>query len=438
MPPVESEAYSEERRMAERKILIVGGGGREHTLAWKLANDSGKPRVYCAPGNAGTARVATNVGIAATDIGALVKWAMAERPHLTVVGPEAPLCEGIVDRFSAEGLRVFGPSRAAAMLEGSKSFAKEIMQSAGVPTAKAARFCDANEAKAYLRKQGAPVVVKADGLAAGKGVTVAATLEEAEAAVDASLVTREFGKAGNTVLIEECLQGEEASILALVDGRTIVPLSSAQDHKRVFDRDEGPNTGGMGAYSPAPVVKDSWWPFIRREVLEKTVVELNRRGIVYRGVLYAGLMMTQDGPKVLEFNCRFGDPETQAVIPRLACDLLPALDACVDGTLSEDLVRWKNEASVCVVMAAGGYPGKYARGDEITGLDRAGAMSDVMVFHAGTAEKQGRVVTAGGRVLGVTALGRDLRAAIGLAYQACGHIKFNSAHYRKDIGWRAI
>ena len=424
--------------MAERKILVVGGGGREHTLAWKLANDRGNPRVYCAPGNAGTAQVARNLDIPATDIEALVKWALAERPHLAVIGPEAPLCEGIVDRFAAAGLRAVGPSRAAAQLEGSKAFAKEIMQAAGVPTAKAARFSDAGEAKAYLRKQGAPVVVKADGLAAGKGVTVAATVSEAEAAVDASLVKGEFGEAGRTVLVEECLQGEEASILALVDGRNIVPLASAQDHKRVFEKDEGPNTGGMGAYSPAPVVQDRWWPFIRREVLEKTVAELTRRGIVYKGVLYAGLMMTADGPKVLEFNCRFGDPETQVVIPRLACDLLPALDACVDGTLSENLLRWKNDACACVVMAAGGYPGSYAKGDEITGLEAAGALEDVIVFHAGTAQRDGKVVTAGGRVLGVTGLGADLQAALGRAYEACGRIGFKNAHFRRDIGWRAL
>ena len=318
----------------------------------------------------------------------MLAWAKANKPALTVVGPEAPLCDGLADRFNAEGLKVFGPCKAAARLEGSKVFAKEVMIAAGVPTAKFARFSNAAEAKAYIRKEGAPIVVKADGLAAGKGVTVAATVEQAEAAVDEALVQKAFGDAGATVVVEECLQGEEASILALIDGKNIVMLASAQDHKRVFDGDEGPNTGGMGAYSPAPVVKENLWPVIREQVFERTLGELSRRGIDYRGVLYAGLMMTKAGPKVLEFNCRFGDPETQAILPRWDGDLFPALEACADGRLDEKMVRWKPEPCVCVVMAAGGYPGTYEKGDVIEGLAEAAALKDAVVFHAGT--KSGR------------------------------------------------
>ena len=424
--------------MNRPKILVIGSGGREHALAWKLAGDTCRPDVFCAPGNAGTAGVGTNLDIAATDIDKLLAWAKANKPCLTVVGPEAPLCDGIVDRFNAAGLKVFGPCQAAARLEGSKVFAKEVMLADGVPTAKYARFSSAAEAKSYIRKEGAPIVIKADGLAAGKGVTVAATVEQAEAAVDEALVQKAFGDAGATVVVEECLQGEEASILALIDGRKIVMLASSQDHKRIFDGDEGPNTGGMGAYSPAPVVKEDLWPVIREQVFERTLRELNKRGIDYRGVLYAGLMMTKAGPKVLEFNCRFGDPETQAILPRWDGDLLPALEACADGALGEGMVRWKPEACVCVVMAAGGYPGSYGKGDAIDGLADAAAMKDVVVFHAGTKLAGGKVVTAGGRVLGVTALGRDLRAAVDNAYKAVGKIKFAKAHWRKDIAGRAL
>lgn len=420
------------------KILVVGGGGREHALAWKLAEDSTHPDVFCAPGNAGTAALGTNLDIVASDVDKLLAWAKANKPALTVVGPEAPLCDGIVDRFAAAGLKVFGPCKAAARLEGSKVFAKEIMIAAGVPTAKFARFSSAAEAKAYIRKEGAPIVVKADGLAAGKGVTVAATVEQAEAAVDEALVQKAFGDAGATVVVEECLQGEEASILALIDGRNIVMLASAQDHKRVFDGDEGPNTGGMGAYSPAPVVKENLWPVIREQVFERTLRELNQRGIDYRGVLYAGLMMTKAGPKVLEFNCRFGDPETQAILPRWDGDLFPALEACADGRLDENMVRWKSEPCVCIVMAAGGYPGNYKKGDVIEGLAEAAALKNAVVFHAGTKRTGGNVVTAGGRVLGVTARGCDLRAAVNQAYAAAAKIRFAGAHYRKDIAARAL
>ena len=424
--------------MSRMKILVVGSGGREHALAWKLANDSRRPEVFCAPGNAGTSELGVNLDISASDISSLLSWAKTNKPTLTVVGPEAPLCEGLADRFQTAGFKVFGPCQAAARLEGSKVFAKEIMVAAGVPTAGFRQFSDAAAAKAYIRKNGAPIVVKADGLAAGKGVTVAATVEQAEAAVDESLVQKAFGDAGANVVVEECLQGEEASILALIDGRNIVMLASSQDHKRVFDRDRGPNTGGMGAYSPAPIVKDRLWSVIREQVFERTLRELNKRGIDYRGVLYAGLMMTAEGPKVLEFNCRFGDPETQAILPRWDGDLFPALEACADGRLEERMVRWKSEHCVCVVMAAGGYPGNYRKGDDIEGLAEAAMLRDVMVFHAGTKMAGGKIVTSGGRVIGVTALGRDLREAAKRAYEAVSIIRFAHAHYRKDIAARAL
>jgi phosphoribosylamine--glycine ligase len=423
---------------AAMRILVIGGGGREHALAWKLSHDSARPKLFCAPGNAGTARLATNVAMGAEDIGGLLSWAKENRPDLTVVGPEAPLCAGVVDAFEREGLPVFGPSSAAAQIEGSKIFAKEIMQAGGVPTARFGRFTDANEARNYVREQGAPIVVKAEGLAAGKGVYVCGTVEDADRAIDEIMVQKILGRAGERVIVEECLAGEEASILALVDGKTVVMLASAQDHKRVFDGDRGPNTGGMGAYSPAPVVTDSLWPVIRTEVFERTLAELGRRGIVYRGVLYAGLMLTDQGPKVLEFNCRFGDPETQAIIPRIRGDLIPALQACVDGSLRSELIRWRDEACVCVVMAAGGYPGGYEKGKTIEGLDAASAMNDVMVFHAGTRAEAGSTVTAGGRVLGVTALGKSIRAAARRAYNGVSSIRFEGAQYRKDIAARAM
>jgi len=366
------------------RILVVGGGGREHALAWKLANDSVKPQVFCAPGNAGTAEVATNLPIEAENLDGLIAWARQNKPDLTVVGPEAPLCAGLSDRLAIEGFKVFGPSKAAAQMEGSKVFSKDVMEAGGVPTAKAARFTDAKAAKAYARSAGLPVVIKAEGLAAGKGVIICATQAEADRAIDDTLVKKVFGEAGNRVLVEEFLEGEEASILALIDGKHIVVLASAQDHKRVNDNDEGPNTGGMGAYSPAPVVTDSLWPVIREQVFDRTLAELRKRGITYQGVLYAGLMIGKSGPKVLEFNCRFGDPETQAILPRLDGDLAPALLACADGTLRDEMIRWRPEPCICVVMAAGGYPGSYEKGKVIEGLKEAGAMKDVAVFHAGT------------------------------------------------------
>lgn len=420
------------------KILVVGGGGREHALAWKLARDSERPELFCAPGNAGTAGLATNLDIGAEDVNGLVEWARQNGPDLTVVGPEAPLCAGLSDELVGCGLRVFGPSREAAELEGSKLFAKDVMTAAGVPTAAGRRFTEPGEAKAYLRERGAPIVVKADGLAAGKGVFVCTQLDEAEDAVDRILSERLFGDAGDSVLVEDFLEGEEASILALVDGERIVMLAPSQDHKRVSDGDQGPNTGGMGAYSPAPVVTAELSEIIRAKVFDPTVAELRKRGIVYRGVLYAGLMMTEAGPSVLEFNCRFGDPETQVVLPRIEGDLAPVLAACADGCLDEDMISWRPEACVCVVMASGGYPGSYEKGKAIDGLDEAGALDDVIVFHAGTRMEGDKTVTAGGRVLGVTALGSDVKTAAARAYEAVDLIRFDGAHNRSDIAARAF
>ena len=420
------------------KILVVGSGGREHAIAWRLAQDSCRPTLFCAPGNAGTAGLAENLPLAAEDVPGLLAWAQANRPDLTVVGPEVPLCLGLADAFSAAGLRVFGPCQAAARMEGSKLFSKEVMAAAGVPTARAQSFDSADAAVAALDRFSLPVVIKADGLAAGKGVIIAQTREEAVAAVRSMLVDAVFGTAGAHVLIEEFLEGEEASILALVDGEHAVILPSSQDHKRIFDGDQGPNTGGMGAYSPAPVVTPDLVPVILDTVILPVVRELKRRGIVYKGVLYAGLMLGPRGLNVLEFNARFGDPETEAVLPRLGGDLIPALQACIDGTLRAELVQVRPEVAATVIMAAGGYPGAYAKGTPITGLDEAAQVPDSMVFHAGTALKDGLVVTAGGRVLAVTALGPDLKTAVGRAYEAVSKIHFDGAQHRTDIAHRAF
>ncbi len=421
------------------KILVVGGGGREHALAWKLAADSRRPRIFCAPGNAGTAQTAVNLPIAATDIEGLLEWARTERPDLTVVGPEAPLCAGIADRFESEGLRVFGPRADGARLEGSKVFAKEIMLAAGVPTAPARWFSDHAAAGEYLQAHGAPVVIKADGLAAGKGVFVCTTEEEAQDALKKIMLEKEFGPAGERVLIEDLLDGEEVSMLALVDGDKALLLASSQDHKRIYDGDRGPNTGGMGAYSPAPVADEEMRARVEREIFGRLLAELKRRDIRYQGILYAGLMITGRGPHVLEFNCRFGDPETQAILPRWEGDMLPALEACLRGELRQELVAWRPDACVCVVMASQGYPGRYAKGRPIKGLDQAAALPGVTVFHAGTTlAENDEVVTSGGRVLGVTALGKDLPEAVERAYAAVDAIDFEGAQYRRDIAARAL
>lgn len=419
------------------RILVVGGGGREHALAWKLAASPRVERLYCAPGNPGIGRLAECVAIDVKDNAALLQFAKEKQIDLTVVGPELPLANGIVDLFAANGLKIFGPSQAAAQIEGSKAFAKNLMKKYNIPTAGFAIFGEAEAAKEYIRSQGAPVVVKADGLAAGKGVVVAATEDEALAAVDMIMCDQAFGEAGARVVVEECMQGEEASLLTFTDGYTIVPMVSAQDHKRVFDGDKGPNTGGMGAYAPAPVLTPALLDQVMKEILQPTVDAMRQEGVIYRGCLYAGLMMTVQGPKVVEFNARFGDPETQVVLPLLDSDLVTVLEACADGRLAETEVKWKDEAAVCVVLAAGGYPGDYPKGDAISGLEQAEAEGAV-VFHAGTALKQEQVVTNGGRVLGVTAMDRDVLKAIDKAYAAIGKISFAGMHYRKDIAHRVV
>ena len=421
------------------KILVIGSGGREHAIVWRLSRDSSSPTLFCAPGNAGTAALAENVPLKADDLSGLLAWAKENRPDLTVVGPEVPLCMGIADLFAAEGLRVFGPCRDAARMEGSKRFSKEVMTAAGVPTALAEIHTKTDEAIAALDRFTLPVVIKADGLAAGKGVIIAQTRQEAEDAIRSMLDEGVFGNAGAQVLIETFLDGEEASILALVDGEHTVLLPPSQDHKRVFDGDQGPNTGGMGAYSPAPVVTEAMLPEIRERIILPVVRELKKRGITYKGVLYAGLMIGPGGSiHVLEFNVRFGDPETQVVLPRIGGDLIPVLEACIDGTLSDDLVTIRPEAAATVVIAAKGYPGAYAKGTPITGLEEAAKVENAIVFHAGTARKEGATVTAGGRVLAVSALGADLRSAVDRAYATVRLIGIEGAHYRKDIAHRAF
>ena len=423
----------------KKKILVVGSGGREHALAWRLSRDVPSPELFCAPGNAGTAAIARNLPFAATDIPAITAWCAENRPDLVVVGPEAPLCAGLADALSAAGVKVFGPCAAAARMEGSKTFAKEIMNAAGVPTARSAAFTSPAEARAALPSFGLPVVIKADGLAAGKGVIIAQTAREAEEAIDSMLVDNAFGEAGAEVLVEEFLEGEEASILALVDGERAVLLPSSQDHKRVGDGDTGPNTGGMGAYSPAPVVTPEMLPRIRDTVILPVVRELAKRGIVYKGVLYAGLMIGPKGVNVLEFNARFGDPETEAVLMRIEGDFAAALEACADGTLSEDLVKVSPEPAATVIVASKGYPGPYEKGKAVSGLEDAAAVPGAVVFHCGTAlDAAGATVTAGGRVLSVSARGADLRQAVDRAYAAVGKISFDGAFHRSDIAHRAF
>ncbi|HTY13881.1 MAG TPA: phosphoribosylamine--glycine ligase [Candidatus Omnitrophota bacterium] len=419
-------------------ILVIGSGGREHALCWKLAQSPLASRIFCAPGNGGTSQVADNVDIAAEDITGLRDFANHNKIDLTVVGPEAPLVAGIVDEFEANGLKVFGPRRGAAMIEGSKIFSKKLMKKYNIPTAEFETFTDEESADKYIKRTGAPLVVKADGLAAGKGVIVCQTEAEAKHAVARMLKEKEFGDAGNEIIIEECLEGEEVSILCFTDGKTIVPMASAQDHKRVNDHDQGPNTGGMGAYSPAPVATPELIEQVRREVLLPTISGMEAEGRPYRGILYVGLMLTKNGPKVLEYNARFGDPETQCILPRLKTDLLEIMLKIVDGKLAEMKIEWDKRPAVCVVMAAGGYPGAYKKGIEISGLENARELDDVIVFHAGTKEKDGKIVTAGGRVLGVVGIGDTVRHAIDRSYLAVKAIEFEGAHYRKDIGHRAL
>jgi phosphoribosylamine--glycine ligase len=421
-------------------ILIIGGGGREHALAWRAAQSPRVARIFVAPGNAGTARETkcANVAVAAEDIEALLAFAQRERVDLTIVGPEAPLVLGVVDRFRAAGLRCFGPTRAAAQLEGSKAFTKDFLARHKIPTAAYGNFSDFDRAEAYIRRVGAPVVVKADGLAAGKGVIIAQTVDEAIGAARDMLAGNAFGEAGHRVVVEEFLKGEEASFIVMVDGEHVLPLATSQDHKRVGDGDTGPNTGGMGAYSPAPVVTPEMHERVMREVIEPTVRGMQAEGNTYTGFLYAGLMIGPDGaPKVLEYNCRFGDPETQPVMMRLKSDFVELVDAALDARLDQVAADWDPRAALGVVMAAGGYPGSYAKGDAITGLPAREA-PDAKVFHAGTALRDGEVVTSGGRVLCVTALGESVAAAQRRAYEVVRGIHWKHAQYRSDIGYRAI
>ena len=421
------------------KILVVGAGGREHALCWAIGASALCDALYCAPGNAGIAEVATRVPIAAEDIPGIVGFCRDQGIGFVVVGPEQPLVAGLVDRLEEAGIPAFGPSAAAAALEGSKGFMKDLCARAGIPTAAYGRFRDAAAAKDFVRQRGAPIVVKADGLAAGKGVTVARDVGEALAAIDAIMGDKAFGDAGDEVVVEEFLEGEEASFFAIVDGTTALPLAAAQDHKAVGDGDTGPNTGGMGAYSPAPVVTPAMIDQIMERMILPTVRTMAAEGRPFKGVLFAGLMIGPDGPKLLEYNTRFGDPECQVLVARLKSDLLPVLMAARDGQLAHVDLRWHDHAALLVVMAAKGYPGAYARNTPIAGLERAAALPDTMVFHAGTGrDGQGRLVSTGGRVLGVTATGATVAEAQAKAYRAVAAIDWPDGFCRTDIGWRAV
>ena len=419
------------------KVLVIGSGGREHALTWKLKQSPAVDRLFCAPGNAGTAGIAENVSIAATNLAELLAFAKQNDIDLTVVGPDDPLAMGIVDLFAAEGLRIFGPTKSAARLESSKIFAKELMRAQNVPTAQARTFSDSEAALEYCEELKFPVVIKADGLALGKGVIIAENLATARSTVEMMMKDARFGDAGRRIVIEEFLRGTECSIHALVDGKNYQLLESARDHKRAFDDDEGPNTGGMGAFSPA----DNWNAQLKskfeKEVMRPLLRGLAKEEIVYCGLLYPGLMIADDGQRVLEFNCRFGDPETQALLPRMKSDLLPLLEATIDGKIDTCKIEWDNRPSVTVVLASAGYPGKYETGKPISGLEKAAKLNDVQVFHAGTKLANGEVVTSGGRVLAVTALGSDISVARVRAYNAAALIQFEGCHYRQDIALSA-
>jgi phosphoribosylamine--glycine ligase len=420
------------------KVLVIGGGGREHALVWKISQSPLVKKIYCAPGSAVIAELAECVAIQPERIEQLAEFAAQEKIELTLVGSELPLTLGITDLFQSRGLRIFGPNRAAAQLEGSKAFAKEILHANGIPTAAFGTFTDAAAAKQFLANRNSPYVIKADGLAAGKGVLICTTRSEAEAAIDEILVQKTFGAAGDKVVIEEFLDGEEASFMVLTDGEHVLPLASSQDHKRVFDNDEGPNTGGMGAYSPAPVVTQAMHERILREILAPLLTGLKKRNILYRGVIYVGLMIGKDGPKVLEFNARFGDPECQPIMMRLKSDIVPLLEATIDGKLNEAAAEWHSDPAICVVLTANGYPGAYEKGKAIHGLESLANWPNGFVFHAGTTKENNRWLTNGGRVLGVTARGKTIADAVGEAYRAVGKISWDGMHYRKDIAQRAL
>lgn len=418
------------------KVLVVGSGGREHALCWKIAQRPGT-EVYVAPGNIGMVDVATLVNIKVDDIAGLVDFAKAEGIDLTVVGPELPLTLGIVDAFQEAGLACFGPNKAAAKLEGSKAFSKELMKKYGIPTAAFDTFTDVDKAKAFVDEIGVPCVVKADGLAAGKGVIICMTREEADKAIEDMLTDHAFGDASATIVIEEYMVGPEVSVLAFADGKSVLPMVSAQDHKRIFDGDKGPNTGGMGAYSPAPVYTEALSAEVNKTIIEPTIAAMAAEGTPFTGILYTGLMLTEKGPRVLEYNVRFGDPETQPIMVRMKSDIVELFQACVDGKLDEATLEWHDEAAVCVIMASGGYPASSEKGVPIHGLDDIAA-EEAIVFHSGTAEKDGEIVTNGGRVLGVTAKDATIKGAIDKAYAAVEKINFDHMQFRHDIGARAL
>jgi phosphoribosylamine---glycine ligase len=419
-------------------VLLVGNGGREHAIAWKLGQSKELKKLFIAPGNPGTAKCGINIDIKADEYDKLLAFAKENKVGLAVIGPEDPLADGIVDIFEKAGIKAFGPSGAAAQLEADKAFSKQIMKANSIPTAESQTFDNFQDAKTYIASRDEAVVIKATGLAKGKGVFVCNEPAEGIIAAEKIMEGKIFGKAGEKILVEDKLLGQEASILALVDGRNIYVLEPAQDHKAIGDGDTGPNTGGMGAYCPAPVVTEKMMDQIVKEILVPTVDGMNRNGTPYRGVLYAGIMITQGGPRVLEYNVRFGDPETQPILARLKSDLLEAMLATCDGTLDKITLEWDNRPAVCVVMTSGGYPDEYEKGKVITGLEEADRIEDVIVFHAGTAEKNGQIVTSGGRVLGVTGLGNNIAAAKAKAYEAVEKIKFEKAYYRKDIADKAI
>jgi len=419
------------------KILIVGAGGREHALTWKIAQSPLVTALFCAPGNGGMDQIATPLAIGAEDVDGLTAWCRTEKPDLVVIGPEAPLVQGLADRLYDLGIPAFGPSAAAAALEGSKGFMKDLCARHAIPTAAYARFSSKDEARAYVEAKGAPIVIKADGLAAGKGVTVADTLDQALDAVEACF-DGAFGDAGHEVVIEECMVGEEASVFALSDGNTALLLATAQDHKRVHDGDKGPNTGGMGAYSPAPVMTDALLELTRTDIIEPTIQAMKEAGAPYRGVLYAGLMITAEGPRLIEYNVRFGDPECQVLMMRMKSDIVPALLACAKGDLSGVSLDWHDDAAITIVMAANGYPGSYHKGTEISGLDEAASDPSVEIFHAGTTARDGKIFANGGRVLNVTARGENVTQAQARAYDALDRIEWDDGFARRDIGWRAI
>ena len=420
------------------KVLVIGSGGREHSLVWKINQSPRVSKIFCAPGNGGIRSLAECIDIEATDILSFQKFVKEKRIDLTVVGPELPLTLGIVDEFEREKLRIFGASKKASKIEGSKSFAKDLMKKYGIPTAEYRTFTSRDEAVAYIKEISSPVVIKADGLAAGKGVIPAHNVQDATDAVDLIMIKKAFGDAGEKIVVEDLLVGEEASFLVFTDGNTAIPLPTSQDHKPVFDGDKGPNTGGMGAYSPAPIVTEDLYRKIMNEIMIPTIRGMAAEGRTYKGVLYAGLMISGGKPKVLEFNARFGDPETQPLVMRMKSDIIPVLEATIDGTLSQIKIEWDERAAVSIVMACEGYPGSYENGFEVTGLEKVSNRKDIEVFHAGTALKSGKTVTSGGRVLGVTAIGSGIEEAIALAYDAVEKIHWKGVHYRQDIGKKAL